>query len=121
MPPQIDAYIPVGVLRYLGAVKTQTGRSRFYISFLQFAMIAVLFYNDSAAIQGLFPSMYAWAGFLLVFGLLLMVADYVFVFPAEITYNQGQAARENRNPTFKEVKENGRQLERLEDRLDDLE
>lgn len=114
-PPQVDAWVSPRTLRYLGALKRQSGRSRFYVSFAQFSMIAVLFYNDSAAVQGLFPSIWSWALTLVAFGGLLMVVDYIVVFPSEITYSQGQAARENRNPTFREVRENGRKLDQLID------
>lgn len=113
MPPQLDDYAPTKVLRYIGALKTQSGRSRFYVSFAQFAMIAVLFYNDTAALQEWFPSIWWWVGFLVLAGGVLMVVDYVAVFPSEITYSQGQAARENRNPTYKQVRENTRRMDEL--------
>lgn len=110
---QLDAVVPTQIMRYLGALKTQSGRSRFYVSFAQFAMIAVLFYNDAPAIQSTFPSVWAWGIFLAGAGGLLMVVDYLAVFPAEITYSQGQQARENRNPTYRQVMENTRRLDAL--------
>lgn len=112
--PQIDEYVPTKPLRYLGGAKEYAGRSRFYFSFPQFFMIAILFYFESRLIQAIFPNVWVWGAAIVVFGVAVAVFEYVFMHPAQIMYNRHQEARANRDPVYREVR-------RLHDRLDAIE
>lgn len=112
--PQIDGYLPAGVLRVIGAGKTLAGRSTFYANFPQFLMIAVLFYKSSPTLQALIPSIYHWIGVVAICGVGAVLFEYSVVMPSQIMFNAGQNSRENRNPLYKQIME-------LHRRLDDFE
>ena len=112
-PPQIDDYIDEDPLRFLGAIKEFLARSRFWVGFGQFGMIAVMFYYTSDLVQGYFPTIWAWVVFLMFGGACAMLFEYSIVLPSQITFNAGQTSKENRNPTFREIMN-------LHRRLDDL-
>lgn len=109
--PQIDGYLPAGVLRVIGAGKTLAGRSTFYANFPQFLMIAILFYKSSPTLQALVPSIYHWVGVVAVCGVCALVFEYSVVMPSQIMFNAGQNSRENRNPLYKQVMELHRRLD----------
>lgn len=102
-PPQIDEYVSKEYLRAFGALKEFAARSRFWMGYPQFAMIAVLFYYQSSLIQETFPTIWTWVIFLVVAGMGAMLFEYMVVLPSQITFTAGQTSRENRNPTYHEI------------------
>lgn len=110
---QADEFVPDKPLRYLGAAKTYAMRVRAYFGYPQFVMIAILFYYQSALIRSTFPTVWIWGAFLVLVGVAAMVFEYVVMHPAQIIYNAGQGSRENRNPEYRQVVENGRKIDDL--------
>lgn len=112
---QADQYLPEHVMRTIGALRTYAARMSFYLSVPNTLMIAVLFYNQSPLVQGVFPTVYHWIGFILV-GVVpaAVFVDRFLLHPAEITYNAHQASREGRNPVYREIVKVSKQLDRLE-------
>lgn len=119
---QADQALPENVMRYIGAVRTYGSRMSFFLSVPNTLMIGGLFYNDSATLQSIFPSMLWWMGFLLFVvvpcGILV---DRILLHPAQVTYQAHQVGRENRSPNYRETMENQRKIEELHDRLDEYE
>lgn len=119
---QADTALPTWAMRYIGAVRTYGARMNFFLSVPNTLMIGALFYNDSPTLQGIFPSLLWWMGFLLFVvvpsGILI---DRMLLHPAQITYNAHQSGRENRSPNYRETMENQRKIESLHDKIDDLE
>ena len=116
---QADAVLPARAMNVIGAVRVYAQRMQFFLGVPNTLMIAVLFYNDSAAIQGVFPTVWHWMGFIL--GVIVPVAiavDRVLLHPAEIMYNQFQNGRESRSPNYRETMENQRRIDELHARLD---
>lgn len=118
-PPQIDDYIEEDYLRFLGAIKEFLARSRFWVGFGQFGMIAVMFYYTSDLVQSYFPTIWTWVIFLMFGGACAMLFEYSIVLPSQITFNAGQTSKENRNPTFREIMNLHRRVEDLADELAD--
>lgn len=119
---QADTVVPVGIMRYIGAVRTYGARMNFFLSVPNTLMIGALFYNDSAALQSVFPTIAHWMAFLLLVvvpGAILL--DRVLLHPAQIIYQQHQHGHENRSPNYRETMENQRRIEALHDKIDDLE
>lgn len=113
---QADSVLSTTALRYIGALRTYAARLNFFLGVPNTLMIGVLFYNDSAAIQSIFPTVYHWVafiGFVVVPSAIL--SDRVLLHPAQIAYNAHQNSRANRNPTYRLVKENNRRLGELQD------
>lgn len=111
---QADDVVPTWLMRYIGAVRTYAQRLQFFLGVPNTLMIAVLFYNDSTAVQSVFPTVYHWIAFiLLVVVPTAIFADRVVLHPAQITYNAHQTARENRSPVYRELMNVKRELEEL--------
>jgi hypothetical protein len=116
---QADQVLPVGVMRYVGALRTYAARLNFFLSVPNTLMIGVLFYRDSTALQAVFPTMYHWVGFILFVVVPLGVGlDRVVLHPAQIIYNAHQSGHESRSPNYRETMENQRRIDALHDRLD---
>jgi len=117
---QADDVLPVGVLRYIGGLRTYAARLNFFLGVPNTLMIAVLFYRDSALIQTYVPSVYHWMAIILLGVVPAAVAvDRVLLHPAQIIYDQHQNGRENRSPNYRETMQNQRELARLHRRLDE--
>lgn len=116
-----DGPLPQVELRWLGGLKTIAGRLTFYRGLLTFLMIIPVAYNSSPVIQAWFPSVFWFAG---AMGFLLAVAaviEYTIIYPSQLLFNKAQASKNDRDPIYREAKQNGQQLARVLDRLDDLE
>jgi len=103
---QADKYLPQLWVQIIGAGRTYAARLNFFLGVPNTMMIAVLFYNDSALVQSVFPSVYHWVafiGFVVVPGAIL--ADRVLLHPAQIAYNSHQNSDADRNPTHRLVEE----------------
>jgi len=119
---QADDVLPTSTLRVIGAMRTYAARMQFFLGVPNTLMIGVLFYNDSAAVQSVFPTVWHWVAFIL--GVVVpaaIVMDRTLLHPAQIIYNQFQNGHENRSPNFRETMENQRKIDALHERLDELE
>ncbi len=116
---QADSYLPTEWLRPIGALRTYAARMQFFLGVPNTLMIAVLFYNDSAVIQSVIPTVYHWVAIILfVVVPAAVLIDRVLLHPAQIIYNQYQNGHENRSPNYRETMENQRRIEALHERLD---
>lgn len=109
--PQADEWLPTGVRRYIGGVRTYGQRLNFYLGVMNTATLMILAYQNVGLVRSLFPSLVAWLGFVafvLVPGIIAF--DYVLMHPSQITYNSHQQARSSRNPAFELIEENNRML-----------
>ncbi|UIP01734.1 hypothetical protein Hbl1158_16905 (plasmid) [Halobaculum sp. CBA1158] len=119
---QADELLPDSTLRLIGAVRTYAARMQFFLGVPNTLMIAVLFYNDSGAIQSVFPTVWHWVAFIL--GVIVPAAvaiDRVLLHPAQIIYNQHQNGHENRSPNYRETMENQRKIDAVDERLERIE
>jgi hypothetical protein len=106
--------------RWLGGIKTILGRLTFYRGTLTFAMIIPVAYQDTAFLQALFPNVGWFAlGLLAVLGVAGIV-EYAIVYPSQIKFNKGQAARNGRDPIYQQVTALREDIDELEDRLEDV-
>lgn len=118
---QADDYVPTGLLRYVGALRTYAQRIQFFLGLPNTLMIGVLFYNDAPMLYAYFPTVYHWIAFILVVVVPAAVFfDRVLLHPAQIIYNQHQNAHENRSPNYRETMENQRRIDALHDKVDEL-
>ncbi len=119
---QADDVLPTSTLRVIGAMRTYAARMQFFLGVPNTLMIGILFYNDSAVVQSVFPTVFHWVAFIL--GLVVpaaIVVDRMLLHPAQIIYDQFQNGHENRSPNYRETMENQRKIDALHDRLDDME
>lgn len=109
--PQADEWLPTGVRRYIGGVRTYGQRLSFYLGILNTATLMILAYQSVDVIGAVFPSLATWLAFLAFVAVPGIVAfDYVLMHPSQITYNSHQQARSSRNPAYQLIEENNRML-----------
>jgi len=119
---QADDVLPTSTLRVIGAMRTYAARMQFFLGVPNTLMIGVLFYNDNAAVQSVFPTVWHWVAFIL--GVVVpaaIVVDRMLLHPAQIIYNQFQNGHENRSPNYRETMQNQRKIDALHERFDALE
>lgn len=117
---QADDVIPKQWMRWIGGLRTYAARLNFFLGVPNTLMIGVLFYNDTAALQAVFPTIFHWIGFLLLAVVPSAIAvDRILLHPAQIIYNQHQNGRENRSPNYRETMRTKRSVQRVHDRLDE--
>lgn len=117
---QADDVLPGQWMRIIGAARTYAQRVQFFLGVPNTLMIGILFYNDTAAIQSIFPTVYHWVAFIL--GVVVpsaILLDRTLLHPAQIMYNQFQNGHEDRSPNYRETMNNQRGINRLHQRLDD--
>ena len=88
----------------IGGVKTQLERSWFYISIINFGLIAITAYHTT--IHPIFPAIPFWGFFALlgIIALSVVILEYVIVYPSEVAFAAHQVWKEKRNPLFREIK-----------------
>lgn len=116
--PQADQFLPTNIMRVIGAARTYAQRMQFFLGVPNTLMIGVLFYNDNAVIQSVFPTVYHWVGFILfVVVPSAILVDRTVLHPAQITYTAHQNAFENRSPGFRIGVDNNYRIKRIEEAL----
>ena len=118
---QADEALSDTSLRVIGALRTFASRIQFFLGVPNTLMIAVLFYNDSALIQSVVPTVYHWVA-LILFGLVpaAVAIDRVVLHPAQIVYNAGQTDLSDRSPNFEETVKARERVDELHQRLDQM-
>ena len=98
-------------IRYIGAIKNILARSTFYISILNFAMLAVTSY--SVVVWKVLPISF-WLFFLILVLMIvgMMIFDYTIMLPSEMSFMNWQAYKHN-NPIRKDLEEIKEKLEEL--------
>jgi len=119
---QADDVVPRRVMQAIGALRTYAARMQFFLGVPNTLMIAVLFYNDSPLLQSYIPTVYHWVAIIL-FGVVpaAVAVDRVLLHPAQIIYNSYQTDENGRSPNYEVTVETRKAVERVHDRLDDLE
>jgi len=114
-----DGPLPQLEFRWLGGVKTILGRLTFYRGTLTFAMIIPVAYSDTPFLQQVFPNVF-WFGFGLL-GILTVagVVEYSIIYPSQIKFNKGQAARNGRDPIYQQVTALREDIDDLEEQLEE--
>ena len=99
-------------IKYIGAIKNIFARSTFYISILNFAMLAVTSY--SVVVWKVLPIPF-WLFFLILVLTVVgtMVFDYIIMLPSEMSFMNWQAYEHN-NPIRKDLEEIKKKLEEME-------
>lgn len=118
---QDEGPLPQFELRWLGGLKTIAGRLTFYRGTLAFLMLIPVAYNSSPTIQGIFPSVFWFAGAMVVLLGAAAVVEYSVVYPSQLLFNKAQASKNDRDPIYRKAKENEEKLDRVLDHLESIE
>ena len=111
---QIDDITTNDGLTIIGGIKKIASRSSFYISVPNMLMIGVIFYNDSTIVQGIFPTVYYWLGFILfVFVPAVLLFDYSIMYPLEVKFANNQSEHTKRSPMYRDIQEIKRDIEEI--------
>jgi len=118
---QADDVLPTSTLRVIGAMRTYAARMQFFLGVPNTLMIGILFYNDSALVQSVFPTVFHWVAFiLLVVVPAAIVLDRMLLHPAQIIYDQFQHGHENRSPNYRATMENQRRIDEVSEKVEQL-
>lgn len=101
---RLAARLPQVEVGWLGGLKTIAGRLTFYRGILTFLMLIPVAYN-APLVQQFFPTLWLFAAAL--FGVLAVAAvvEYAVIYPSQLTFQKRQAARNDRDPIHKRVRE----------------
>lgn len=99
----------------LGGVLVLVSEVMFIFSIFNFLMISRLNYysSDDTYIKAVFPEYLHFLGSMLLCGLLGMAFAYMIIIPSKHKFNQEQAVKDGRSPTYRKIIE-------LEDKIDAL-
>lgn len=102
-------------IRYIGAIKNILARSTFYISILNFAMLAATSY--AVVVKGVI-SIPFWLFFSILSLLIvaIMIFDYMIMLPSETSFMNWQSYEHN-NPLRTDLEEIKKKLEEMEKKL----
>lgn len=82
---------------YIGGIKNLIGRAMFYISIINFAMVAMTTYT--VAIRDIVDiPMYAFLSVLFLIAVMCVVFEYTVMLPSELAFLNNQVYTAHRNP-----------------------
>lgn len=105
---------------WLGALKMQSSRAMFYLSFPQTPMVAIA---ATPQLQKWFPWLSFWwviLAFVLYFVIIGMWLDYKLMLPSETAYNNKQVYK-HENPYVRDMNQARKDISEILERLKNLE
>jgi hypothetical protein len=117
---QADEALPTRTMQLIGGLRTYAARMQFFLGVPNTLMIGVLFYNDSALIQSVIPTVYHWVAIIL-FGVVpaAVALDRVILHPAQIIYQSHQVDESGRSPNYEVTVETREAVRDLQQQLEE--
>ncbi len=108
------------MIPYIGPAKSLLGSVMFYISIIQFVLIAVVFYHTTlspcAAQHSPWLSLWVFVGVLIAIFLIALVVEFKFVLPSTISFGNVQGYEHN-SPFARDLQKALKELQDIQAKL----